>query len=72
MKFLHSNCMKHYKIDHVIFFFFDSVNCVVTGKPSTSASYQQLGEVCSVTTSQPGNLDVTTVEPIEEHYLEAK
>ncbi|CAH1997453.1 unnamed protein product [Acanthoscelides obtectus] len=43
----------------------------ILGKPSTSASYQQLGEVCSVTTSQPGNLDVTTVEPIEEHYSEA-
>ncbi|CAH1994428.1 unnamed protein product [Acanthoscelides obtectus] len=48
--------------------------CAVRGcqdrKPSTSASYQQLGEVCSVTTSQPGNLDVTTVEPIEDHYSE--
>ncbi|CAH1966458.1 unnamed protein product, partial [Acanthoscelides obtectus] len=43
----------------------------ILGKPSTSASYQQLGEVCSVPTSQPGNLDVTTVEPIEEHYSEA-
>ncbi|CAH1976097.1 unnamed protein product [Acanthoscelides obtectus] len=41
------------------------------GKPSTSASSQQLGEVCSVTTSQPENLDVTTVEPIEEHSSEA-
>ncbi|CAH1958548.1 unnamed protein product [Acanthoscelides obtectus] len=38
---------------------------------STSASSQQFGEVCSVTTAQPENLDVTTVEPIEEHYSEA-
>ncbi|CAH2009774.1 unnamed protein product [Acanthoscelides obtectus] len=43
----------------------------ILGKPSTSASSQQLGEVCSVTTSQPENLDVTAVEPIEEHYSEA-
>ncbi|CAH2008622.1 unnamed protein product [Acanthoscelides obtectus] len=43
----------------------------ILGKPSTSASSQQLGEVCSVPTSQAENLDVTTVEPIEEHSSEA-